>query len=215
MRAGLHEARAGLYGLLKALFTYPLTGELLERVRDLVLTPDNPLGETLREMKEALRGEITPERLRALNVEMTRLLEGPGVTPAPPFASYYLHARRLMGPAAIGARHFYLEWQALPESEDRIPADHIALELGFLAHLAGRATETGKEAAALEASRFFLERHLLPWLGAFTRALAGAASETFFVGLARFLDQAVRNDLEVLKELGVSPPAEAAPGARA
>lgn len=215
MRAGLHEVRAGLYGLLTALFTYPLTGELLERVRDLELPSDDPLGETLRETRETLRGDLTPERLHALNVEMTRLLEGPGVTPAPPFASYYLHSGRLMGPAAIGARHFYLEWQALPDSEDRIPADHIALELGFLAHLAGRAAEAGDEAAALEASRFFLERHLLPWLGAFTRALAGAAGETFFAVLARFLDQAVRYDLEVLRELGVSPPAEAAPGARA
>ena len=106
-----------------------------------------------------------------------------------------------MGPAAVAARRFYLQWSAMPETEWRIPPDHIALELGFLAYLARRAAEATHDAERwriLQASREFLRRHVLPWLPRFCEALASSTTDPFFIGLAAFTHEAVRLDLEWL-----------------
>jgi len=197
----LHE-RVGLYSLLRTLYTYPLSEPVLKAVAGLAVAPDSPLAPGLREMQARLRGNgAVREALSALNVEMTRLLEGPGATPAPPYASYYLHGGRLVGPAAVAARQAYLRWQVVPAGETRLPDDHIALELGFLAHLARTAAEAQDEArarAALQASREFIRGHLEPWLSPFCTALAEASRDSFFRGLAHLTAAAVQADLEWL-----------------
>ncbi len=196
----LHE-RVGLYSLLRALYTYPLSEPVLEAVAGLAAAPDSPLAPGLREMQARLRRDGAAGVLSALNVEMTRLLEGPGATPAPPYASYYLHGGRLMGPAAVAARRAYLHWQVVPAGEARLPDDHIALELGFLAHLGRIAAEAQDEAraqGALQTSRDFIRRHLEPWLSSFCTALAEASRDPFFRGLAHFTEAAVQADLEWL-----------------
>lgn len=202
MNAQKLQERSGLYSLLRSLYTYPLGDTILNVVVTLDLPPGSPLTPWLSRMQERLRGSgLGPATLEALNVEMTRLLEGPGQTPAPPYASYYLHEGRLMGPAAVAAQRAYLAWQVVPETGSKIPADHIALELGFLAHLAQVAAQAESDAdrlAALEASRQFLHRHLMPWLPQFCAALSEAAADPFFVGLAGFTRTAVNEDLQWL-----------------
>jgi TorA maturation chaperone TorD len=191
--------RAGLYSLLRALYTYPLTVALLEGVASLSVVPDSPLAPGLRPMQDRLQtnGSITVT-VEDLNTEMTRLLEGPGLTPAPPFGSYYLDEGRLMGPSTVAVRRFYLAWNALPDGEVNLPGDHIALEFGFLAHLAQRSAEVESSdeiVAILTASHDFIRQHLQPWLPLFCNALAEASSDPFFVGLAGFTKAAVEIDL--------------------
>lgn len=196
-------AREGLYSLLRALFSYPLSDEALRAVESLTVMPDSPLAPGLERMQARLQEQSDREALiELLNVEMTRLLEGPGQVPAPPFASFYLHGGQLMGPPALAARQFYLEWQAIPETNGEIPADHIALEMGFLAYLARRARQaitSGERSRALQASRDFLQHHVWTWLPSFCQALKEATADPFFTGLAEFAQEAVRLDLEWLE----------------
>ncbi len=199
------RTREGLYSLLRALFSYPLTDEVIDAIRSLAVMPDSPLASGLGQMQSRLQEPMDRRALmETLNVEMTRLMEGPGRVPAPPFASFYLHGGQLMGPAATAARQLYLEWHAIPETGWQIPADHIAIELGFLAHLARRAhqaTAPEERARALRASLDFLRHHVWTWLPDFCQALREASADPFFTGLAEFTQEAVRLDLQWLEEL--------------
>lgn len=188
------EDRFYIYRLLSALYRYPLTAEKLSAVGQLVgqldeLSMAQPVGQ-LSELSN----------LDRLNIEMTRLLEGPGVTPAVPYASYYLHSKQLMGPSAQAARRFYLEWGVEPE-QGSIPPDHIALELGFLSFLAEQALEEDRREDALRASLVFIREHLQPWLASFCAALETAAREPFFRALAAFTRQFISADVGQLNEL--------------
>jgi TorA maturation chaperone TorD len=196
------QERVGLYALLRALYTYPLTPALLEAMADVHMVPGSPLSAPLREMQASLpmNGALA-ETTEALNIEMTRLLEGPGVTPAPPYGSYYLHGGRLAGPSAWAVHRAYLDWCVVPERDTRLPDDHLALEFGFLAHLAQQAIEAGPGANAVMAlvtSQNFIRNYLLPWLPRFCAAMANATHESFFVGLAHFSQAAVEADFEWL-----------------
>lgn len=198
--------RVGLYSLLHALYSYPLTDAVLDAVATLAIAPDSSLSKGLQQMQARLRGNGVPgATAEQLNVAMTSLMEGPGATPAPPYASYYLHEGRLMGPAAQLARQTYLAWQALPDTAIRLPDDHVAWELGFLAHLANVASSARTPAvqeAALAASLAFIREQLLSWLPRFCSALATGSNELFFQGLAHFTLAAVTADATWLE--GVS-----------
>jgi len=206
------QERVGLYSLLRALYSYPLQEVVLEAVASLEITPASPLatspsspsGHGLAQMQARLQSNGSlPAALEGLNTEMTRLLEGPGLTPAPPYASYYLHGGQLMGPAAVAVRQLYLDWQVVPAGDTRLPDDHIALELGFLAYLAERAAEGGPEAEkALRRSHDFIRQHLLPWLPRFCAALGSASTDPFFTGLAGFTQAVVEADLDWLNGVG-------------
>ncbi len=192
--------RVGLYSLLRALYTYPLTESLLKEVAGLTLPPTSPLRDDLAKMQSSRNAD-------ALNLEMTRLLEGPGRTPAPPYASFYLHDKQLMGPAAIRARNTYLTWQAWPDSGERLPADHLALELGFMAYLADLAMSSESDRPkALAASYAFLAEQIIPWLPRFVQSMLQATDVPFFIGLAGFTQTAVQFDLEWLTSLQSTHP---------
>lgn len=182
------DTRLGLYQLLVALYRYPLCQEVLDALTTLDWQGDTPLTHSLRDLQATLGG-LDKSTLECLNIEMTRLMEGPGLTPAPPYASYYLNGMQLMGPAAQAARRAYLEWQASPE-QGSIPPDHITLELGFLAFLAEQSTQP----EALLASLSFLRDHLQPWLPRFCADLEANSREAFFAALARFTHQVVEAD---------------------
>ena len=198
-------SRAVLYELLARLHTYPLDEEVLSNVASLQLKAAPPeLNAALGCMKAvAARGR---EGVEALNVEATRLFEGPGKPVAPPYASYHLY-RRLMGPPAIAAYQFYLSTGAAPESGGAIPSDHVAVELGFMAYLAERARrafEAGDTLGAradLDASRRFIDEHLLTWLPRFFEDVVRGADSDFFTGLAELAEASVNWDRQWLEGL--------------
>ncbi|MCL4533873.1 MAG: molecular chaperone TorD family protein [Bacteroidetes bacterium] len=186
------QRRALLYGLLARLYSYPLDRQVLSAVAALSLQDAPPeLEEPLTRMAEAAAVLSTGVGVQAVNVEATRLFEGPGKPVAPPYASYYLHGR-LMGPPAVAASQFYLSHDATPDSDGIVPPDHLSLELGFLAYLAARAEQAAardgadEAKAAHRASRQFLEEHVLSWIPPFTEDVVRGADSAFFTGLARF-----------------------------
>lgn len=204
MNAAELTNRAGLYGLLRSLYTYPLSAELLHRLLEVEPDTTSRFGDRLAALQATLADRsLDADRVAELNVEMTRLLEGPGLTPAPPYASFYLHDGRLMGPMAADARMSYLAWEIIPDTTGRIPDDHIALELGFLAHLAQLAAETDDDQrrdAALRDSQRFVEEQLSTWLGKFLKDLHDAAHDPFFRELARLTEAAITTDRRRLGE---------------
>lgn len=192
------ETRLVLYRLLAALYRYPLTQEKLSTLSDMQSEGDFPLSGALQDLQSA-SASLDEERMERLNVEMTRLMEGPGVTPAVPYASYYLNGKQLMGVAAQAAHRLYLEHGVEPELGS-IPPDHIALELGFMAVLAERALTDIQPADALETSLLFLGEHLKPWLSLFCAALETSANEPCFRALAIFTRKFVTEDETWLRE---------------
>jgi len=198
------QRRAILYGLLARLHTYPLTEPPLAALSALRLD-----GAT-EELRSAL-GQVQSAAISAgaagmdaINVEATRLFEGPGKPFAPPYASFYLHGR-LMGPAAISAGRFYIAQGAMPDT--KLPPDLLSLELAFMAHLATRAEQTAVEGeqdaalGALAASLEFLDAHLLVWLPRFVEDVARAANVEFFPRLGRFTLAILEWDRRWLKAL--------------
>ncbi|NWF63965.1 MAG: molecular chaperone TorD family protein [Chloroflexi bacterium] len=193
MTGDMLETRLILYRLLAALYHYPMSEETLEALRSLDWQENGGAAEALREAQSALDAPLSAAMLERLNVEMTRLMEGPGVTPAIPYASYHLHGQQLMGPSAQAVRRLYLEWGVAPE-QGAIPPDHLSLELGFLSFLAEQTLEDDKREDALRASLVFLREHLLPWLPQFCAALETSAREPFFGALSRLTRQVAAAD---------------------
>jgi TorA maturation chaperone TorD len=199
----LLEARLLFYRLLSGLYRYPLSGEKLTALANVSMQSNSPLAQTLQGLQETLSGS-DDAFIERLNVEMTRLLEGPGITPAVPFASYYLNGKQLMGPAAQAVRRKYLEWGVEPK-EGSIPPDHIALELGFLSFLAEQSLSEERREEALRSSFAFLSENLKPWLGLFCTASENAAQEPFFSMLAVLTRQFVAEDEAWLQEWLLEP----------
>jgi TorA maturation chaperone TorD len=199
----LLEARLLLYRLLAALYRYPLTHEKLSALANVAIQGDSSITQTLQDLQETLVG-MEDAFIERLNVEMTRLLEGPGITPAVPYASYYLHDKQLMGPAAQAARRLYLEWGVEPELGS-IPPDHIALELGFLSFLAEQSLSDDRREDALRVSLVFLSENLKPWLRLFCAAIENAAQESFFRALAVLTRQLIAADEAWLQESLLEP----------
>lgn len=189
------ETRLGLYRLLSKLYRYPLERETLEAIQSLETPVASPLADGLYKLQATLMDMDSASREERLNVEMTRLMEGPGLTPAPPYASYYLYSKQLMGPSAQAARRAYLEWKVMPE-QSSIPPDHLSLELGFLAVLAEEALtdDEKRKLTALRASQAFLSEQVRSWLSRFCDGLETNSSEPFFAALARWTLQIIETD---------------------
>ena len=194
----LRSERAAMYALLRALYDYPLTADLLVAVQSLNLGDDSPLAPYLGELQDRLPNDVTEEAIEDLNIEMTRLLEGPGQPVAPPFASYYLHGS-LMGPVMMQVAETYRLWGVEDVSGTQTPPDHVALLFGFLSFLADdSAIADVDESSRMLASREFIRRYLMPWLERFTSALHNGARDPFFGGLAGFTLACVQADYEWL-----------------
>jgi putative dimethyl sulfoxide reductase chaperone len=193
--------RGALYALMRTLFEYPLTRQALEAVQSLDLGAEHPLAAPVADMQANLPSEISDDLVDELNIEMTRLLEGPGQPVAPPYASYYVHGS-LMGPVTVQIAETYALWDVEAVAGTQIPPDHIALLFGFLSFLADDLSLADvDDGRHLLASREFLRRYLLPWLPRFTRALQGNARHPFFADLASLASASARVDYEWLMPL--------------
>ena len=201
----LQSTRAAMYDLLARLHTYPLDRAALGAVMALHVE-DAPasIADALAVMQARLAAAADRTAfVEMLNIEATRLFEGPGQPAAPAYASFYLNEGQLMGPAALAVRRAYVSWNVKPRDDGRVPPDHLALELGFMAFLAREATRTGDgwETRARAASAEFLQKHLLPWTPRFDAAVVAATAHPFFVGLANLTRALLESDAVWLYEI--------------
>lgn len=123
---------------------------------------------------------------RAIAVDYTALFCGSRRDAPFPYESIYRSAQRLlMQDAAVLAKRLYAESGFVPDlSQSNEPADHISLELRFVAFL----WEEGRPAEA----RAFLAEHLVPWLPTFAAEVRQQADTEFFATVVGLLDSLER-----------------------
>lgn len=184
-----------------------------------ILTADNtgenfalPGGEVLEAMPAflaALREKLDdPAFLEALKSEYTRLFVGPMEMEAPPWESVYVgESGMLFQESTLKVRECYRRFGLLPEEYRRVPDDSLALELGFLAELAGRSLDAFDRKDAdtlsetLDGAYRFLNEHLLIWIPQLLEKLAGSTTCLLYPRLVQALDSFIGKDSETLKEL--------------
>ncbi len=202
-----HSARRFLYALGQTLLGSEPTaerlaavdGELLAEALDIVgLAGDFGLAERVAEAREDAEAACSL---------YTRLFIGP-VPPAatPGESTYRSRSKALFRQETLEVRNAYRARGLLPQAYPRVADDHIAIELGFLAALAGRAVE-GLQAAdaeavavAEQASREFLAEHVLRWIDAYADDLSAVGSGSLYESLVRLMAALAHRDAELLAE---------------
>lgn len=96
-----------------------------------------------------------------------RLFVGPMALLAPPFASVWLEPEPLlMGKSTLDARHVYQMLGLQTPQPNKLPDDHVSLELDALLAMQ-TAMEQAHSIELRELWRFFLQRHVLLWMPRF------------------------------------------------
>lgn len=141
-------------------------------------------GRALADLAGQFARETRPER------EYHRLFLGPSRPVAPPFESVYRDGTAF-GPATRGFLSELQEAGLEPLEGFRLPPDHVALEIEFLAHLEVRARQARDqghhEESAMwsEKARNFVDEHLARWLPLFLARLESGAPQSPYTALVR------------------------------
>jgi len=136
-----------------------------------------PSREDLARLKTTWGDEHDPEALRALQAEYVRLfINALPEVPCPPYGSFYLEGT-LMGESTVRLQKLYARhgWQT-----DE-PADHLAVELEFLALLAALPQDEARRQ-----DYHFLLDHLKLWLPDFLARVEENDRSGFYRGAAGY-----------------------------
>lgn len=193
--------------LARLLLTHP-DQETLERVvaerlfEEMPLSLANKLGRhdatLLARWSRERAGTLSESEFEALEIDYSRLFEGPGQVLAPPWESVYFNENRLtFQEETLAVRRWYRRFGLESLKVRKEPDDHVGLELSFLAYLIGKTIEAleqeGSAAAAyyLEAQRQFLAEHLGKWIDLWTERVQAEAKTDFWPGVALLAEGAV------------------------
>ncbi|MEG2477370.1 TorD/DmsD family molecular chaperone [Gordonibacter sp.] len=147
------------------------------------------------EQARLLRAVSEDEARLLLEIEYNRLFVGPGEVLAPPYESYYESSRASAGRGWLRTQAEREVSRAYAESgftlsEDLVELpDHVAVELEFLALLAGREADAwaaGNEASALAlqvCAADFIVQHLGTWIESCGALVAPAARQPFYAAI--------------------------------
>ena len=183
--------RRDLYRLLGGLLEECPTLELLATLSedpalgDLAAHFGRELAEGLSAMQADLRRG--PDARVAVRRDYTALFIGPRKKLAPPWESVYRSPDRLVmqEPEREVVRAYASERVGFEGMGGHRPADHVALELQFVALMLERSARSRSARASL---RRFLDQHLLQWLPALAADVKLHAKTEFFRGLAQALE---------------------------
>ncbi len=189
-----------------------LKSDILWAAKDLFRFPDR---ENMPEMKADLRQlmdwaqQVDPDGsgkgnlifpaeefdMDQLQIDFTALFVNAfPVTKAHPFAGWYEGDGIIMGPSDHRVRQFYSRY-GVQCDELQVPADHIMVELEFMATMAERYEDTG-EAFYYTAMQEMAHQHLEHWVFIFLKNMAENAQTDFYTNLAAVL-------VVLLKELTI------------
>ncbi|WP_281654986.1 molecular chaperone [Eggerthella sinensis] len=211
-----------MYTLLGRLFGDDPTVGLMGLLRDenvaqqlaYAASLDEALAEAVSAFGDALPNTSSPEAAcDQLAGTYTRLFVGPAALPAPPWESVYVNPDPLLfQKSTLAVRRAYREAGYLPVSYPHVADDHLAIELNFMAALAGSVVALNEtcderaerdaqgdaaasdEAAApaasdgealLRAQAAFLDEHLLRWVDAFATRLSEHEAAGVYPAAAR------------------------------
>jgi len=125
-----------------------------------------------------------PAKLEDAQVEYSRLFDvGPGGPPCSLFGGHYENDRLRVMEETI---RFYDFFGLRFDRDVGIFPDHMAVELEFMAYLAGQPPGSTNGGSFLRAQRDFIERHLCRWVPQLERAVADQAELPFYRALISF-----------------------------
>jgi len=215
----LFANRYYLYKLLHRIFGDEPNSELMEiatnqhtqEALQLLLNEDEHQFDAYFELLTQLRqvmGDDSAGTLDKLKGEYTYLLIGPNKLPAPPWESVYITKdRTIFQESTLKVRRIYLGYNFLPANYPHEADDHIALELDFMAHLAGLAQDCFEEEKTEEVKKLlldqkaFLDEHLLVWIGEFAEQIKQGKTQYFYPQMAALTEQLLKLDAAVLDEV--------------
>jgi TorA maturation chaperone TorD len=187
---------AGLYGLLAEVFRRPLDRGKIVRFQD------PSMATALKEAGVDVGPDFASEDVSALQhrlaVDYTQLFHAPA-NPAErvsPYEGLFTGVDDSLGESrSDSVRHFMGDVGFAVAEGDGEMADHISVELAFLAELTRREDEAraaGDVALTDKVSdiaRRFVAAHLGRWAGAFARQVATRAESPFYASMAHLLGE--------------------------
>ncbi|MEX2162110.1 MAG: molecular chaperone TorD family protein [Anaerolineales bacterium] len=210
-------ARAILYRFLALAFQEPgealmnsltsnLRQELMAAANHLDLaTETNELSQTVGKLLASIpsAGWLVSD----MRVEYTRLFVGPGMMPCPPYESVFDQNRpeadrgTVQGPCAKSMED-NLSAEGLVIDLGRVElADHVAIELEWMAYLLAQAVKTSPDSNMGQVSRAdaFLNDHLATWLPEFGQKVVDNAKHPFFASLGEVLKAFIASEVAFAK----------------
>jgi anaerobic sulfite reductase subunit A len=180
----VQETRENMYGFLSRLYILEVNPPLLASLQALRF-PEDRVEPELAEGYEIFQEYLvhcSEDSLDDLAVDYARVFLAAGVAQglaAFPYESVYTGKHRIVAQEArSGAAAAYAaRGLALGDKMPKVPEDHAAVEMAFMAHLC-------REAGIPEQRKFF-DSHLQNWVPAFCRDVEKYAHTCFYRGLGR------------------------------
>lgn len=172
------------------IFLYPNQENLAEQKNNIQKLLDWVIGEGLRldntdVWKEALVSGTY--NLEQLEVDFTALFINSFPTArAHPFAGWYEGEAIIFGPSDNKVRQFYSRYGVSYDANNQIPADHIMVELEFLARMAEEYERTG-EILYYTAMQEMMAGYFENWVFKFLHNMETYAETSYYKSLASIL----------------------------
>ncbi len=217
--AGTAVERGNLYGFLAAVFRHEVTAEELRKIRNPSFL--NALAKSGAAFGSEFHKAPEAELLEELAVEYCALFLGPGGHISPHESVFRKGGGgQLMGPEANAVRR-YIEAAGFTYDEGYNGfADHISVELEFMAELIKQEARAWREGDferahdCLGYEKEFLSNHLECWAFTFCEQVEQFSSVSFYRQIARLTGDFLKDEkLEIVKRLAQT--AAAAKGAAA
>ena len=175
---------SNLLWIAKDMFRYPDPENFCELSADLSQLLDwaqQVGGDHLRDW--SLTFSVENLDLAQLQVDFTALfINAFPVAKARPFAGWYEGDAIIMGPSDNRVRQFYSRY-GVQCDQLKVPADHIMVELEFMAHMAEQYEETG-DPFYYAAMQEMMHKHLQHWILIFLKNIEENARTHFYSNLA-------------------------------
>lgn len=189
-----HTNAAGCFRLLAACFCEPEKELFIEQqVCDNLATLLENFSSEAANHARKMSSSLAAIEQTALAVDYSALFLGPFELQAPPYGSVYLEKKReVMGETTMEALQLYQ--RAGLQVEQKEPADHIAIELEFMAFVHGREASALQSGTREEVSRNkdlrekFFTGCLKPWIADFCASVRKSSENAFYVSLADCLE---------------------------
>lgn len=208
----LNEKRAEIYWWLSSLFIKELSEQDITHyhsaeIRTFLsgLADEESLADDVRSLIDALnRLQDRQDAQLELAADFCDLFLKSDRDSALPYASVYTDKGLLNGKPAQQMRELLAAHEVKVDQNLNEPADHLAIQLDFLAHLVistNQLEQNSEMNAALQVQSDFISQHLLTWLPVFVERCTQFDTFGLYAAVARLALAFVKQDQDFLDEL--------------
>ncbi|ENM5917981.1 molecular chaperone TorD [Vibrio mimicus] len=208
----LNEKRAEIYWWLSSLFIKELSEQDITHyhsaeIRTFLsgLADEESLADDVRSLIDALnRLQDRQDAQLELAADFCDLFLKSDRDSALPYASVYTDKGLLNGKPAQQMRELLAAREVKVDQNLNEPADHLAIQLDFLAHLVistNQLEQNSEVNAALQVQSDFISQHLLTWLPVFVERCTQFDTFGLYAAVARLALAFVKQDQGFLNEL--------------